>query len=709
MLFGLLAMALPTAESASSTQTQPQSQLKNRFANAYFSTKLTNLARELRAAHWISVLYVFVWCFGLWTLLCHVAVIAKLGLRSLIFLAPVPIVAGIYCAARSLRGSAASESDLPNSPETIEKPQTHCWCWLVLACLIVGLRHIPSAYLPFWILSVLFLIAWRVFGKARQEANHIGAQPSKPATKLLVVVAVLSAGLTFVAHRPDADDSFYVGVISDSVAHPDSPVLQRDCLYGDHQFPLVLPGYKVDSIEMFAAILAGTFGGVRPIPPSLLWAHTGVPVLCALLLPFAWAFFLQTVTRRWLEASIVALVLLALLGETPHSLGNFAYVRFFQGKAVLASAGIPLIYAFAWKFQKTGRAWDWATLGASSIAVLGLSAAGLFLVPMALGIAGVASWQPKANWRTLWLLMPGLYPIVWGIALSSSMVSDDFTVQQTIGDMIRDVFGPRGQYLMFLGLLTAPLFGEAERIRRRLTYAALLYLLGPLNPFLFPLISKLTGEVVFRTLWSLPVVGFTALSVLGIFSEARRRWQSPRAAGWPGIERLSYVIPILAVLAVTGVLLLHSTLRESNAVSFSFSPYKLPPLEWRVATAASSAAPPFTSVLAPEQIAAWIPILMHRPELVSVRANYDEQMGGRMTPADAANRRELRELVTGRQFPAGHVHELLQTLPHYRVSVLVVSNSESKLLSSELAAEGYSVLETLDGYVLWSRAPQPHS
>ncbi|HEY7211570.1 MAG TPA: DUF6077 domain-containing protein, partial [Bryobacteraceae bacterium] len=206
---------------------------------------------------------------------------------------------------------------------------------MVLACLIVSLRHIPSAYVLFWILCILFLIAWNVFGEPDQRVNDAGARHSKWATKPLVVLAVLSAGLTFIAHRPDADDAFFVGVISDSVAHPDSPVLQHDSLYGGHQFPLILPTYKVDSLELFTGMLARTFGGPGSMPPTLFWAHTAGPLFFAMLLPFAWAFFLQTVTHRWLQATIVTLVLLVLLGETNYSLGNFAYVRLFQGKAVL--------------------------------------------------------------------------------------------------------------------------------------------------------------------------------------------------------------------------------------------------------------------------------------------------------------------------------------------------------------------------------------
>lgn len=678
--------------------------LKERFRSL---GRLTGSALLFRSAHWTSILYAFAWCFGLWTLLCHTAVIAKFGLRTLCFLAPIPLVAGVYCAVRSASGSAASETDILDSSETIGKPQAHFWGWLILACLIVSLRHRPSAYILFWALSVLFVAAWSLFGESHATIYPSKVnQYSKHAAKLLLIMAVLSGGLTFLAHRPDFDDAFFVGVISDSVAHPDTPVLQLDSLYGSHKFPLILPTYKVDSIELLTGMLARTFGGVGSTPSTLFWAHAVMPTVFAMLLPFAWAFFLQAITRLWLPATVIALLLLVLLGETQYSLGNFAYVRLFQGKAVLASLGIPLIYAFAWRFRKTGRGWDWLTLCASSVAALGLSSAGLYLVPVALGIAAVASWRPRTTWQTLWIILPALYPIACGLALRSSfgVVAGAFTVHRTIEGVVGNVFGPRGQYLIFLGLLTAPLFAESERLRKLLSYAALLYLLGPLNPFLFALFSKLiTTESVWRILWSLPVVGFTAVSVLGMFAEARRRWRLPSSIHWYAIERLAYIVPVVAVVTITGALLPDSTLRKSNNVFFSSNPSKIPPAKWSVVVAASCEAPPFTSVLAPEQIATWIPILIHRPDLVSIRPNYDEQMRFRMTSIDADRRRDLRELVSGRQFPAEQVQKLLQVLPQYRVSVIVVPNSTSKQLASAIAEQGYSVVQHLDGYVLWKR------
>jgi len=49
-------------------------------------------------------------------------------------------------------------------------------------------------------------------------------------------------------------------------------------------------------------------------------------------------------------ALIILVVLLVILGETHHSYGNFAFVRMHQGKAVLVTLMVPLIFFYAWSF-----------------------------------------------------------------------------------------------------------------------------------------------------------------------------------------------------------------------------------------------------------------------------------------------------------------------------------------------------------------------
>jgi hypothetical protein len=89
--------------------------------------------------------------------------------------------------------------------------------------------------------------------------------------------------------------------------------------------------------------------------------------------------------------------------------------------------------------------------------------------------------------------------------------------------------------------------------------------------------------------------------------------------------------------------------------------------------------------------------------LVSVRAIYDDQMGVRMPPKDARERRELRELVSGREFPAQRTEELLAALPRYQVGLIVVAAPAATHLREALVQHGYSPIGEEDQYVFFTQ------
>jgi len=154
----------------------------------------------------------------------------------------------------------------------------------------------------------------------------------------------------------------YVGLVADAVSHPDLPVLRHDPLYGTGRFGLVMPTYAIDSVELFTATFARFFGGA-----PLVWAHTFVATFFALMLPFAWSFFMRSVTHRWIAGTALVMLLLILLGDDNYSLGNFAFVRLFQGKSVLVNIAIPLLFASAWRFAAVGGLTAWTILLLSTL------------------------------------------------------------------------------------------------------------------------------------------------------------------------------------------------------------------------------------------------------------------------------------------------------------------------------------------------------
>jgi hypothetical protein len=356
-----------------------------------------------------------------------------------------------------------------------------------------------------------------------------------------------------------------------------------------------------------------------------------------------------------------------------------------------------MLFACAWAFQSTGGIWNWITLLLCSVATLGLTSSGIFVVPMALGIAGVAAWRREFTWRTVATLLPALYPLAWGLALRGSFhpLVDVFgTRPPSPRDLINDVYGPHVQVLLLFGLLAAPPLAPSRMSRQLLAGAALLFLLGPLNPLLTRVIVKLTTtEVLWRTLWSLPVAGFVAVALVGIGAAIIGRW--PRAG-----------IAAVALISIFGVYHMrrYSTLRADNRVSFSTSPYRIPPRDWDIATSAVARAPAGTSILGPELIVAWVPLMQTRPDLVSLRPAYDEQMGVRMPADEAEERRRLRELVSGEDASWEEVQRLLDALPKYSVGLIVTRPREAARLGLLLTARGYALSPVGTDYVFFVRS-----
>ena len=543
--------------------------------------------------------------------------------------------------------------------------------------VLVAARALGLAYVVFWACSLVLLLTELLMSRRTDNAEN--GEHSGLLTRWhlmgLMLMAIVAASLTYTAHRPDSDDAVYIGSAADAVAHPEAPVLARDFLYGGHKLPLMLPSYALESYPLLAGLCARLFGR-EPI----FWAHAVLATLAAFIMAFAWAEFIRPLTeRRWLVGTAMVLIILALPAES-RALGNFAYVRLFEGKAILATIAIPLLYAFTWKFQITGSLWDWGLALAATIACLGLSSSAVFIAPLALGSAILAGWRSPGMRRAAAALVPAAYPVICGL-----MVRGDFAIfrnvfaywHPTAAMAIGLVFGERSEYLFLLCLLLAPVL-RAGSAGHKLLVLVTAYFAVALNPFVFKMISKLTTpEAVWRVLWSVPVAGIAATVVLWFLERAKH-------GGWS-----RRVILVVLLVASFAYLAQRSTLSRANEVSFSLRPLKVREEDWQMARAAIAATDESKALLAPEQVAVWVPTFVHRPLLVSVRQVYDEEMGVHLAEADGSTRRELRELVSGKVFPPARASQLLDRLVSYQVSSIVVTAVAAEHIAPELRARGY--------------------
>ena len=143
----------------------------------------------------------------------------------------------------------------------------------------------------------------------------------------------------------------------------------------------------------------------------------------------------------------------------------------------------------------------------------------------------------------------------------------------------------------------------------------------------------------------------------------------------------------------------------ANNVTYSLKPLKVADSDYETAREAIADTPPGATILAPESVAVWVPTFVNRRPLVSVRELYDEEMGIHMVAAEAKERRELRELVSGREFSPQDRERLLDSLARYSVGLIVVSASAPDDLVAALSSHGYSHLRNAQGYALFRATP----
>jgi len=569
------------------------------------------------------------------------------------------------------------------------------WKWIAFAASVVVAYALGMGYSAFWILCVLLLSsALFTVSQADRFPNESSAPLLRRHKSILLFLILIAPAIAYLAHKPKIDDAVYVGTAADAVAHPDLPVLSHDVLYGGQQFPLMLPSYAVESYELLIALFAQLLGGA-----PIWWAHAVIPTVVAGLVPIAWAGLMRILApRHWISATILALVILCLPGGF-RGLGNFALVGLFVGKSVLVSVGIPLLYTYAWRFQENRTFSEWLITTATAIACVGLSASAIFIVPMALTMAAISGWRRHVMKSAMLVMLPAVYPLMCGLAISRSFhqLENVFAkLPARVPFAVEMVFGARTANLLLAALLVAPFLQSGIRLKRRVLMLVLAYFLASLNPFTFKLMSQFTTrDAVWRVLWCAPIAGIAACAVSGGLQTAGERWG----------RRGSITAALILAGALTYVLP-YSSFAKSNGVTYALSPLKVIDRDYDIARAVIAATPPNTSALAPENIAVWIPTFVHRVPLVSVRELYDQEMGAHMPPEEARTRRELRELVSGKEFSVEDQRNLLDRLPVYSVGLIVTARTANERLRQRLSQYGFSPAKEMNGYVFWLRADQ---
>ena len=605
---------------------------------------------------WDCVVPAFVLPYATWTLYAHL-VVAQQGSFSTL-LRGMPLVAVLALVATAswfrLRGAVGDrvaidpapadgpELQAPGAPGLRSAPPLLV---LGLAMLWVGLLSAGMPYRIFWwgaLLATFSAWAWHL--RARPLAA--AATPHAAPWWIVPTVAIAAAFVTLAAHRPAADDAFYLSIPATLLRFPQQPVLLHDTLYRLQDAPILLPFYRLANHEVLVAVVSRITG-----IDHLVVAYLVLPPLFAALCVFAWAFLLQRIVpARWALVLPVLFACMLLLGEAPRTYGNFAFVRMHHGKAILATCMVPIIAGAALDFVRDGGWRAWLLLFAAQVAALGLAASALFVAPAAAALGLAGGWTPGIvrSRRFLLGLLPAAYLLgaAWLVGTGThgahALAAPAPQPMPGVQRILVDAWGAWSTRVLLVCLLAAWAFVRDPVRARYFSAGAFFLLLAALNPYTTPFVAAVSvgAKTYWRLAWALPLPFFLAVVIDGLLSRA--------IAAKPKALAVGACTALAALAAAFGAR--SGTLLCANDVTLGPPSLDVPPVEFAVARRIAAEVSENATVLAPEAVSTWLPVFVVHPRIVAVRQMY---LSLAFAPAETAQRSNMMRYVTGQYRPPG--------------------------------------------------------
>lgn len=434
---------------------------------------------------------------------------------------------------------------------------------------------------------------------------------------LLFFLALIGGILAVGAIRPDYDDVDY---ISRAVYFLNAPHEPLDLLKHDHallQAPFYWALNIFYTIELFCAYIAYIFR-----LPFLHVYHILLPALGGIMLPLAWFLAFSKFSNKTIGATLAAAavcVFFSLDGEPHRSFGNFAFVRIWQGKAILMSIGIPLFIKFSLDFFNNPTITYWCQLFMLLITTSGLSAMSSYFMPFLGVIIGLSycysqGFKTKEYLKKLIVLFPA-YIYLCMIVCYFLLHFNKTTIDQIGFQFVTNQQWPEtfvGHFkFVFIEILSYPSFVfmfftilslmVAGRKEGRFIFAWMfLSIILFLNPLVFPIISRYATTLnhYWRLFYLLPfpfVVGYPMTFFAWRFS-FKPQWSYLIFLGMLSIAIIGNLWPPQK----------YAPLVTFGKLPFALGKYKIDPIletDIQQIIAVSSPGP----MLAPENYSAFIP------------------------------------------------------------------------------------------------------
>jgi hypothetical protein len=436
---------------------------------------------------------------------------------------------------------------------------------------------------------------------SRDEPSRFEASASRWGTPLaLATAAGFSAASLFIVNS-DGDDSYFVSRSVATAALGRIPF--KDAIFTSGAVGPVAGEPPVSSIE----VLAGSLARIAGVPTASFVYYLLLPVVTFAAVWAVWRLSRTWAPRRAVACFAIAAVYLLWSGLGPASLGSFHLLRMWQGKAVMVSALVPLLYVHLTRWAERRRRRDLVMLAACGVAATGLTSSAAFVLPLVVGAAAVPLIVSGRVRTGLAACVALAYPVAAGAVVT--LQNHDTSVTGFVGDASDDfrwvlLYSAPG-VLAGCALWLAP-WTARRGVPALIGTGVAVVITLLLVPGVLGLASDVTGagQVLWRTMWVVP-----APVLIGLLATVR----IPLPAGGrraPGVLAAALPAAALAVTMVAGGTPVWSA--ENGSIVASRPSWKLPPEQVGTARAVVALARTGGVVVMPPPYMRAVPLLTAR-------------------------------------------------------------------------------------------------
>jgi hypothetical protein len=658
-----------------------------------------------------------VFAYALWTIACHTTVFlegnTRHGLTAAAIIAAVCLLTAVVLLWRRRSWREAYLQDLRQSPDFPAVPlSSSARIALFLAIPIVVITWLVTRN-P-WLVWIQIVVG---YGAASFYALRMTplATPQAETTayrERVVGIALFGAGFicmafTLLAVRPRTDESFYSSMAVAITNYPNLAISKYTTLHGlasdlFTEQPL-FPPYRVHSFELLGGYLS-YLSGIE----AIRIVHLVIAPFFGFFAPFAIARLLRLLTpRHWLAALFITLSFYFLEGSGSRGFANQAFVRLFNGKSVMLTVAVPLLFLYGLRFGSKPTLPRFVLLACSQIAAVGMSSTGIWLAPLITTISVVVAVPSRrALPRTIGLtLVSSGYVLLLGFWLAGQMNLGAPSI-----DKMTPSSGPVRSSFELLGEALLPIFGNESTAIAHLSSIALVCAfarnvatwrlfvalgvvlsLGLANPFLSNAVQNyVTGPSTYeRIFWIVPVPIALGIWSTNLFGFAKK--VTPACAA---------IVAVLAAIAGYFVTAIdRPVISKANGAWITFPPkIKVWPQYLEVAQKVCDYVQNDRYVLAPKNIS----LLLGTMSKCGIPLFTENRwISG---PAEDIDRRaQLVAFVSATDIGLDWTDKFYESLSKYRISAVVTTKKESRnyWLAELLLQAGFAKEDDVGGYLIW--------